>query len=218
MLVTNLPNSRSQVVKADEQVRSKATIVKMSLKIRQLSGTLKPLFFAAVIIMSSEAKALDFKGIELGKHLIISAERSVFGTLDCNPMQMETNEYQLYLQEMRFVMRGVQEICVANTSIATVPADVTVVFGSYRRVLRLTFQFAGENYSQVTEAMTSKWGAGVVEVRDQFDASVWWVFNDGTSISVHQIPADDNTTVVEDSSSVGLAVYALPATTPAGDL
>jgi hypothetical protein len=218
VLVTNLPNSRSQIVKADEQIRSKETIVKMSPKIWQLSGTLKPLFFAAVIIMSAEAKALDFKGIKLGSHLMVAAERSAFGTLDCNPMQMETNEYQIYLQEMRSIMPDVQEICVANTSIATVPADVTVVFGSYRRVLRLTFQFAGENYSLVTEAMTSKWGEGVMEVRDQFDESAWWVFDDGTSISVHQIPADDDTTVVEDSSSVGLAVYALPATTPAGDL
>jgi hypothetical protein len=190
----------------------------MSPKIRQLSGTLKPLFFAAVIIMSAEAKALDFKGIELGSHLGISTERSVFGTLDCNPMQMETDEYQIYLQEMRSVMPDVQQICVTNTSIATVPADVTIVFGSYRRVLRLTFQFAGENYSRVTEAMTSKWGEGIVEVRDQFDESVWWIFDDGSSISVHQIPADDDTTVVEDSSSVGLAVYALPATTPEGDL
>ena len=82
----------------------------MSLKIRQLSGALKPLFFAAVLILSAEAKALDFKGIELGKHLIRSAERSVFGTLDCNPMQMEKNEYQLYLQEMQSVMPGVRVI------------------------------------------------------------------------------------------------------------
>ena len=168
--------------------------------------------------MSSEAKALDFKGIKLGSHLMVAAERSAFGTLDCNPMQMETNEYQIYLQEMQSVVPGVRKVCVANTSIATVPADVTVVFGSYRRVLRLTFQFAGENYSRVTEAMTSKWGEGVVEVRDQFDESVWWVFDDGSSISVHQIPGDDDTTVVEDSSSFGLVEYALPTTTPAGDL
>jgi hypothetical protein len=205
-------------VKADEQVRSKATIVKMTIKIRQLSGTLKPLFFAAVIIMSSEAKALDFKGIELGEALWISEERSVFGTLDCNPMQMEPNEYQVYLQEMQSVVPGVRKVCVANTSIATVPADVTVVLGPSRRVLRLTFQFAGENYSRVTEAMTSKWGEGIVEVRDQFDESVWWVFDDGSSISVHQIPGDDDTTVVDDSSSFGLVEYALPATTPEGDL
>ena len=190
----------------------------MTIKIRQLSGTLKPLFLAAVIIMSSEAKALDFKGIELGKPLWNTEERSVFGALDCNPMQLETNEYQVYLQEMQSVMPGVRKVCVANTSIATVPADVTVVFGSRRRVLRLTFQFAGESYPRVIEAMTSKWGEGVVEVRDQFDESAWWVFNDGTSISVHQMPADDDTTVVEDSSSVGLAVYALPDITPAGDL
>ena len=188
------------------------------MKIRQLSGTLKPLFFAAVIIMSSEAMALDFKGIELGQPLWMSEERSVFGTLDCNPMQMEPNEYQVYLQEMQSDVPSVRKVCVANTSIATVPADVTVVLGPSRRVLRLTFEFAGENYSQVAEAMTSKWGKGVVEVRDRFDESVWWVFDDGTSISVHQMPGDDDTTDVKDSSSFGLAEYALPATTPAGDL
>jgi hypothetical protein len=190
----------------------------MTTKIRQISGTLKPLFLAAVIIMSSEAKALDFKGIELGKPLWNTAERSVFGKLDCNQMQMDPSEYQLYLQEMQSVVPGVRQVCVANTSIATVPADVTVVFGAHRRVLRLTFQFAGENYPRVTEAMTSKWGEGVVEVRDQFDEGVWWVFDDGSSISVHQIPGDDDTTVVEDSSSFGLVEYALPATTPEGDL
>jgi hypothetical protein len=185
---------------------------------RQLSDTLKPLFFAAVIIMSSEAKALDFKGIELGEPLWISEERSIFGTLDCNPMQMEPNEYQFYLQEMQAIVPGVRKVCVANTSIATVPADVTVLLGPSRQVLRLTFQFAGENYSRVTEAMTSKWGEGVPEVRDQFDESVWWVFADGTSISVHQVPGDDDATYVENASSFGLAEYALPATTPAGDL
>jgi hypothetical protein len=190
----------------------------MSLKIRQFSGTLKPLLLAAVIILSSEAKALDFKGVELGAPLWASAERSVFGTLDCNPMEMDSSEYQTYLQEMQSVVPGVRQVCVANTSIATVPADVTVVFGAYRRVLRLTFQFAGENYPRVTEAMTSKWGDGVVEVRDQFDESAWWVFNDGTSISVHQLPDDDNTTAVDDSSSFGLVEYALPETTPEGDL
>ena len=185
---------------------------------RQLSGTLKPLFFAAVIILSSEVRALDFKGIELGQPLWLADERTVFGTLDCNPMQMEANEYQVYLQEMQSVLPGVRKVCVANTSIATVPADVTVVLGPSRRVLRLTFQFAGENYSRVTDAMTSKWGEGVPEVRDQFDESVWWVFADGTSISVHQMPGDNDTTYVEDSSYFGLAEYALPATTPAGDL
>ena len=168
--------------------------------------------------MSSETKALDFKGIELGAPLFVSAERTVFGALDCNPMQMEPNEYQVYLQEMQSVVPGVRKVCVANTSIATVPADVTVVLGPLRRVLRLTFQIAGENYSRVREAMTSKWGEGVVEVRDQFDESIWWVFDDGSSISVHQIPGDDDTTVVEDSSSFGLVEYALPTTTPAGDL
>jgi hypothetical protein len=190
----------------------------MTIKIRQLSGTLKPLLFATVIIMSSEANALDFKGIELGERLWVFDERSVFGTLDCNPMQMEPNEYQVYLQEMQSVVPDVREVCVANTSIATVPAEVTVVLGPFRRVLRLTFQFAGENYSRITEAMTSKWGEGIVEVRDQFNESVWWVFDDGTSISVHQMPGDDDTTYVEDSSSFGFVEYALPATTPAGDL
>ncbi len=65
--------------------------------------------------------------------------------------------------------------------------------------------------------MTEKWGKGVPEFRNQFDESVWWVFNDGTSISVHRLPVDDST-YVDDSSPIGLAEYALPAITPAGDL
>lgn len=190
----------------------------MFMRISQLPSALIVLFLIVVMILSTEARALEFKGIELGKQLWTSVGRSVFGELDCNPMQLGADEYAVYLQELRFDLPGVRKVCVATTSIATVPADVTVALGSYRRVLRLTFQFAGQDYTQVVDAMSSKWGEGEAEVRGQFDESVWWVFDDGTSISVHQMPGDDDTTYVEDSSYFGLAEYALPATTPAGDL
>jgi hypothetical protein len=176
------------------------------------------LFLIVVMIMSTEARALEFKGIELGKQLWNSVGTSVFGKLDCNPMQLGADEYAAYLQELQFDVPGVRKVCVATTSIATVPADVTVALGSSQRVLRLTFQFAGENYTQVIDAVSSKWGEGEAEVRDQFDVSVWWIFDDGTSISVHQMPGADDANHVEDFAPIGVAVYSLPPVTPEGDL
>jgi hypothetical protein len=86
-------------------------------------------------------------------------------------------------------------------------------------VLRLTIQFAGEDYSQVLTAMTEKWGEGVEEVREEHDKSVWWDFDDGISVSVHLTPyADDASNSTDDILLVGLAEYSLPVTTPAGDL
>jgi hypothetical protein len=190
----------------------------MFMKITQLPSTLIVLFLIFVILMSREARGLEFKGIELGKQLWTSEERLVFGELDCNPMQLGADEYEVYLQELQFAMPGVRKVCVATTSIATVPADVTVAFGSYRRVLRLTFQFAGEDYTQVIDAMSSKWGEGEAEVRSQFDESVWWIFDDGTSISVHQMPGADDANHVEDFAPIGVAEYSLPPVTPEGDL
>jgi hypothetical protein len=188
------------------------------MKITQLPSTLIVLFLIFVIFMSREARGLEFKGIELGKHMRTSEELSVFGVLDCNPMQLGADEYEVYLQELQFAVPGVRKVCVATTSIATVPADVTVAFGLYRRVLRLTFQFAGQDYAQVADALSSKWGEGQAEVRDQFDESVWWIFDDGTSISVHQVPGTDDANHVEDFASIGVAEYALPSVTPEGDL
>jgi hypothetical protein len=188
------------------------------MKITQLQSAAIVLFLIVVMIMSTEARALDFKGIELGKQLWTLQERSVFGVMDCNPMQLDADEYEVYLQELQFDLPGVRKECVATISIATVPADVTVALDSYRRVLRLTFQFAGQDYTQVIDAMTSKWGEGLVEVRDQFDESVWWVFDDGTSISVHQVPGTDDANHVEDFAPIGIAVYSLPPVTPEGDL
>ena len=190
----------------------------MFTKITQLPSALIVLYLIVMMIMSTDARALEFKGIELGKHLRISKERSVFGELDCNPMQLGADEYEVYLQELQFAVPGVRKECVAITSIATVPADVTVALGSPRRVLRLTFQFAGEDYTQVIDAMSSKWGEGEAEVRDQFDESVWWIFDDGMSISVHQVPGTDDANHVEDFAPIGLAVYSLPPVTPEGDL
>ncbi len=188
------------------------------MKITQTLSALIVLFLIVVMIMSTEARALEFKGIELGKQLWTSVGRSVFGELDCNPMQLGADEYEVYLQELQFAVPGVRKECVASISIATVPADVTVALGSSRRVLRLTFQFAGEDYTQVMDAMSSKWGEGEAEVRDQFDESVWWIFDDGMSISVHQVPGTDDANHVEDFAPIGLAVYSLPPVTPEGDL
>ena len=176
-----------------------------------------PLFIASMMFVTAEAMALDFKGIKLGEQLWTSEERSVFGTLDCNPMDLGADEYRDYVQEMQPIVPGVRKVCVATTSIATVPADVTVVLGSSRRVLRMTFQFAVESYTQIIQAMTEKWGEGDAEVRDQFDESVWWLFSDGTSISVHRMPINDATNV-DRFSLIGLVEYALPAITPVGDL
>jgi hypothetical protein len=190
----------------------------MFMKITQLRSALIVLFLIVVMIMSTETRALEFKGIELGKPLWPSVGKSVFGELDCNPMQLSDDEYEVYLQELQFDLPGARTVCVATTSIATVPADVTVALGSSRRVLRLTFQFAGEDYTQVIDAMSSKWGEGEVEVRGQFDESVWWIFDDGTSISVHQMPGTDDANHVEDFAPIGVAEYSLPPVTPEGDL
>jgi hypothetical protein len=190
----------------------------MFMKLTQLRSALIVLFLIVVMILSTEARALEFKGIELGKHLRTSKERSVFGELDCNPMQLGADEYAAYLQELQFAVPGVREECEATASIATVPADVTVALDSSRRVLKLTFQFAGEDYTQVIDAMSSKWGEGEAEVRDQFDESVWWIFDDGTSISVHQMPGTDDANHVEGFASIGVAEYSLPPVTPEGDL
>lgn len=188
------------------------------MRITQLPSALIVLILIAVMIMSTESRALEFKGIELGKRLWTTEEISIFGELDCNPMQMDPDEYEVYLQDLQFVVPGVRQLCVATTSIATVPADVTVALGAARQVLRLTFQFAGENYTQVIDAMSSKWGEGEAEVRDQFDESVWWIFDDGTSISVHQMPGSDDASQIEDFAPIGVAEYSLPPVTPEGDL
>ena len=168
--------------------------------------------------LSGAASAVDFKGIKLGQTLWITQERAVFGTLDCNPMQMSPEQHQIYVQELQQVMPEVREVCAGSTSIAAVPAEVTVLLGAYRRVLRMTFQFASENYPQVLNAMTAKWGEGVAEVRDEFDESVWWDFDDGISISVHQTPGDADPNSEEDLLLIGLVEYSLPVGTPEGDL
>jgi hypothetical protein len=150
------------------------------------------------LFLSGGAWAVDFKGVELGQHLRLGAERSAFGRLDCNPMQLDPVAYQGYLQEMQQVMPGARKVCTSATSIAAVPAEATVVLGASRRVLRLTIQFAGEDYSQVL---------------------MWWDFDDGISVSVHLTPyADDASNSTDDILLVGLAEYSLPVTTPAGDL
>jgi hypothetical protein len=126
------------------------------------------------LFLSGGAWAVDFKGIELGTYLNFVHESRVFGTLDCNPMQLDRDAYQGYLEELQQVIPSAREVCTGSTSIAAIPAEATVVFGAFRRVLRLTFQFAGEDYSQVLTAMMEKWGEGVEEVRDEHDKSVWW--------------------------------------------
>jgi hypothetical protein len=170
------------------------------------------------LFLPGAASALDFKGVELGDPLQISVERSVFGKLDCNPMKLEPDAYQDYLYELRQVDPGVRKVCNGSTSIAAVPAEVTVVFGSSRRVLRLTFQFAGEKYSQIFTAMMDKWGEGVTEERDPYDKSAWWDFDDGSSVSVHLMPVEGAYTSTGENVSIGLAEYALSVATPAGDL
>jgi len=172
----------------------------------------------AALFLSGGAWAVDFKGVKLGDPLFIWVEQSVFGTLDCNPMQLDPDAYQGYLQELRQVIPGARKVCTGATSIAAIPADATVVLGASRRVLRLTFQFAAEDYSQVLTAMMEKWGAGVEEVRDENDKSVWWDFDDGISVSVHLTPYADASNSTNDIVLVGLAEYSLPFTTPARDL
>lgn len=171
-----------------------------------------------ILFLSGGASAADFKGVELGDPLRISTERSVFGALDCNPMKLEPEEYQNYLHELQQVNPGVRKVCKGSTSIAAVPADVTVVLGNSRRVLRLTFQFAGEDYSQVFTAMMDKWGEGVTEDRDEYDKSTWWDFDDGSNVSVHLVPVADASTSTGKGVSIGLAEYALSITTAAEDL
>lgn len=172
----------------------------------------------AALFLSGGAWAVDFKGVKLGDPLFPYKERSVFGTLDCNPMQLDPDAYQGYLQELRQVIPGTRKVCTGATSIAAVPAEATVVLGELRRVLRLTFQFAAEDYSQVLTAMMEKWGEGVEEVRDENDKSVWWDFDDGISVSVHLTPYADASNSTDDNLLVGLAEYSLPVTTPSGDL
>ena len=168
--------------------------------------------------LSSTVGAVDFKGIELGEPLWLTEERSVFGTLDCNPMQLDPAEYQSYVQEMQQIIPGARTVCTGNTSIAAVPAYATVVLGTSRRVLRLTFQFAGEDYSHVLSAMTSKWGQGVVEDLEEHGESVWWDFADGSSISVHQMPGNESANAADEPLLIGLVEYSLPVTTPERDL
>jgi hypothetical protein len=170
------------------------------------------------LLLSGGAWAVDFKGVELGDSLWISVERSVFGTLDCNPMQLDAAAYQDYLRELQQDIPGVRKVCTGSTSIATIPAEATVVLGASRRVLRLTFQFAGEDYPQVLTAMMEKWGEGVEEVRDENDKSMWWDFDDGISVSVHLTPYADASNPTDSNFLVGLAEYSLPVSTPAGDL
>lgn len=164
------------------------------------------------------AFGLDFKGVELGNTLWASQERAVFGELDCNPFDFAPGEYQGYVLDLQTAVPGARRVCVATTSIATVPAEVTIILGPARRVMRLTFQFDGQEYDRVVEAMKAKWGEGLVDSRDEFDESVWWDFEDGSSVSVHQTPGDAGSGVIDVDNLVGLAEYSLAVATPAGDL
>ncbi len=165
------------------------------------------------------ASALDFKGITLGKSLLINTERQVFGGLDCNPMGLESPEYAVLVADMQAVVPGARQICVASTSIAAVPADVTVVLGSARRVLRLSFQFAGSEYPQISRAMEGKWGPGIADVRGEHDRSLWWEFEDGAVVSLHEYPNQESQSSGQEAAAgVGLAEYSLPTLTPTGDL
>jgi hypothetical protein len=176
------------------------------------------MFSLLLPVLCKAASPVVFKDIRLGESLMIYQERSVFGVLDCNSMQASPEEHQVYLREMQQVMPGVRQVCAGVTSIAAVPAEATVLLGASRRVLRMTFQFAGEDYPQVLDAMTAKWGEGIVEVFDEHTESYWWIFDDGISISVHQAPADTDPESAEDLVLIGLAEYSLPAESPAGDL
>ena len=175
---------------------------------------------AAVLLLLASASglayAVDFKGIELGGTLWASTEKIVFGGLDCNPLKLSEEDYPDYILEMQALVPGVQKVCVATTSIATAPADVTVLLGLSRRVLRLTFQFEGQHYPLVLKAMSDKWGEGLHEVRGEADESMWWDFSDGSSVSVHHTPAEDDGR--DGVEYIGLAEYALSNTAPADDL
>ena len=184
-------------------------------KVQALMWVRRAAALIALTTVSGLAQAVEFKGIELGETLWLNQEKDVFGALDCNPLQLSETEYQDYMLEMQAVVPGAQQVCVATTSIATVPSDVTVVLGLSRRVLRLTFQFAGTNYPMVLRAMADKWGDGIHEVRGDKDESMWWDFSDGSSVSVHRSPTEDSRSHM---SSVGLVEYMLSATTPTEDL
>ena len=175
---------------------------------------------AAVLLLlagtSGLAYAVDFKGVVLGKPLWPPTSKIAFGVLDCNPLNLSAEDYPGYILEMQALVPGVQKVCVATTSIATVPADVTVLLGSSRRVLRLTFQFEGQHYPLVLRAMSEKWGEGVHDVRGEADESMWWDFSDGSSVSVHHAPVQEAPESAV--STVGLVEYALSDTAPADDL
>jgi hypothetical protein len=173
---------------------------------------------SVLLLVSGNAVATEFKGIKLGETLRKFDESSVFGPLDCNPMRMDPDDYHQYVQEMQSIVVGVRQVCMASTSIATVPADVTVLLGSARRVLRMTFEFDGEDHEQVLAAMVEKWGEGVEEFYDNADEVVWWVFGDGSSISVHKLRANAGNATSGDTAFAGLVEFALPDTTPASDL
>lgn len=172
----------------------------------------------ATLYLPAGAGAVDFKGIELGNPLSMTEERAIFGPLDCNPMQLDPNEYQNYLLELQHVVPGARKVCTGSTSIAAVQSSVTIVLGPSRRVLRLTFQFPGEDYPQVVTAMTNKWGEGDEEIRDEHDESVWWFFDDEASVSVHLMPGAEASYPADAGTAIGLAEYSLPITTAAEDL
>jgi len=173
---------------------------------------------SVLLLVSGNAAATEFKGIKLGETLRKFDESSVFGSLDCNPMNMVPDDYSQYVQEMQSVVVGVRQVCTASTSIAAVPADVTVLLGSSRRVLRMTFEFSGVDHAQVLAAIIEKWGEGVEEVYDNSDQVVWWIFDDGSSISVHHLRSSGSDTKNGNSAIVGVVEFALPDTTPASDL
>ena len=183
--------------------------------VKSTAGLRRAVALIALTVASGLAHAVDFKGVELGETLWLNQEKDVFGALDCNPLQLSEADYQSYMLEMQALVPGAQQVCVATTSIATVPSNVTVVLGLSRRVLRLTFQFVGTNYPMVLRAMADKWGDGVHEVRGEKDESMWWDFSDGSSVSVHRSPTEDSRS---DMTSVGLVEYMLSASTPTEDL
>ena len=167
-----------------------------------------------MFVAAEKALAVDFKGVEIGKQLMLSVERSAFGRLDCNPMELTATEYAAFVADLQATMPGVRKVCVASTSIATVPADVTVLLGPARRVLRLTFQFDSDRYQHVVDAMTHKFGEGVMETRDVNDESIWWDFEGGNVVSVHRLPVED----ADSNEFVAMAEYAVPASAPSEDL
>lgn len=176
------------------------------------------LLVVLALLVTGDALAADFKGIELGQPLRLTQEKFVFGTLDCNPNQMSPDDYQAFVQELQAVVPGVRRVCVGSTSIAAVAADVTVLLGASRRVLRMTFAFDGQHYSQVTDAISQKWGDGMESAPEEAEPSLWWVFDDGTSISMHRTSPGAAPDPGSAAAQVGLVEYTLQETTPAGDL